>query len=486
MTEQTATTAQDFADFDDTPGDSGVTYVPSRTGLAFHQSDALVRAEAGPVGSGKSVTCCMELFFRALRTAPIGGVRRSRWLVVRSTFAELKSTTIETWKEWLGYLGKFKFDSPIKFTCRKMLPDGTELFFEVFFLPLDRPDDVKKLRSLEITGAWLNEASLVEVNFTTDLIGRLRYPPRISTWRGIIMDTNMPTTRHWFYDLFEVQKPKGHKLFRQPGALIRTDDEYLPNPEAENIQNLPDGYEYYFRQLGGATQDKINVLVLAEYGAVFSGKPVYDGIYDDREHVSTEPLKFIPSIQLVVGMDFGLSPAAVFGQMSPNGCLNILAELSPTDSTFEEFLDDHVMPLFAERFNGAQVLVIGDPAGGNRSAMATQTVFQVMRSRGIAAVPAISNDILMRRDAVCHFLQRRDRFKMDPRCILLREGFQGGYKYRKRIGGEGYMNTPEKGPLSHSHDSLSYLALHYYKGVMRPAKKTVIGGTAPRKAFRYA
>jgi hypothetical protein len=42
------------------------------------------------------------------------------------------------------------------------LGDGTGLELEVLFLALDRPDDVKKLKSLELTGAWLNEASELE------------------------------------------------------------------------------------------------------------------------------------------------------------------------------------------------------------------------------------------------------------------------------------------------------------------------------------
>ncbi|MCH7527338.1 MAG: hypothetical protein IID39_07875, partial [Planctomycetes bacterium] len=67
---------------------------------------------------------------------------------------------------------------------------------EVMFRALDRPDDVKKVLSLDLTGAWVNEAREVPkgiIDALTDRVGR--YPSKRKggpSWRGLIMDTNAP------------------------------------------------------------------------------------------------------------------------------------------------------------------------------------------------------------------------------------------------------------------------------------------------------
>ena len=71
--------------------------------------------------------------------------------------------------------------------------------FEVLFRALDRPADVKKLLSLELTGAWVNEAREVPKAIIDGLQGRVgRYPSMREggcTWSGLMMDTNPPPDR---------------------------------------------------------------------------------------------------------------------------------------------------------------------------------------------------------------------------------------------------------------------------------------------------
>ena len=73
---------------------------------------------------------------------------------------------------------------------------------EVIFLALDRPEDVKKLLSLELTGVWINEAREIPksiVDACTMRVGRI---PSMRdggpTWYGVIADTNPPDTDHWW------------------------------------------------------------------------------------------------------------------------------------------------------------------------------------------------------------------------------------------------------------------------------------------------
>jgi hypothetical protein len=465
-------------DFGDAPTaqDDQRVYEPAATMLRFHESNKKVRALLGPVGSGKSTTCCIEILSRAMRVPPLGEkkVRHSRWLVARATYAELKSTTITTFRYWLGHLGKFRFGSPITFEAKQALPDGTTMHLEVVFLPLDTEDAVKRLRSLEITGAWLNEGSLIEANHITEILGRLRfrgndYPQNRQPWRGIIIDSNMPNRRHWLYEVFELDPPGNHELFIQPPALLRRPDGgYDPNPDAENIDHLPDGYQYYYDMADSKDEKvrrKIAVLVLGEYGSLFTGKPVYDSTWSSRIHVAPSPLEPVRHLPLIIGMDWGLNPAAVYTQESGYGGISALDEDCPLDLTLEAFLSDYVMPKIARRFAGMRIEVIGDPSGVNRSAFAQKNGFQIVRSFGLSVTAAYSNDLQSRRDAVSYYLTRTGKFAVDKaRCPVLIEGFEGGYRFKQRAGGGGYSEEPDKThPISDVHDALQYAAMRHYR-----------------------
>ena len=123
---------------------------------SFMKDDSFFRGLRGPVGSGKSVSCCVEIFRRALQQEKgQDGNRRSRWAIIRNTNPQLRTTTIKTWLDWFpeAEWGKFLWSVPYTHWIKQ-----GDLELEVIFLALDRPEDVKKLLSLELTGIWINEA----------------------------------------------------------------------------------------------------------------------------------------------------------------------------------------------------------------------------------------------------------------------------------------------------------------------------------------
>lgn len=86
-------------------------YEASPTGAKFHRSDSKVRLILGPVGSGKSTACVIEIMRRCQHQPKCrDGIRRSRWAIVRNTNQQLKTTTLATWKQWFppGYWGSWK------------------------------------------------------------------------------------------------------------------------------------------------------------------------------------------------------------------------------------------------------------------------------------------------------------------------------------------------------------------------------------------
>ena len=164
------------------------------------KDESFFRGIRGPVGSGKSVGCCVELFRRALEQKKNDdGVRKSRWAVIRNTNPQLRTTTIKTWLDWFpeSDWGNFKWSVPYTHHIRV-----NDLDLEVIFLALDRPEDVKKLLSLELTGIWINEAREIPKSIVDACTMRVgRYPSMReggASWSGVICDTNAPEEDHWW------------------------------------------------------------------------------------------------------------------------------------------------------------------------------------------------------------------------------------------------------------------------------------------------
>lgn len=476
-------------------------YEPSKTAMIMHaDTTSEFKFVMGPVGGGKTSLAIMDVFFTALRQEPDwNGRRRTRWIVIRSTYPELKSTVIKTFEYWLGGMTRVVYDTPIRAQIVQPLADGTTLEVEFLFLALDDDKAVAKLRSLEATGALISEMSEMPQRVVEMLTTRIGRYPAVDrrrnfagpTWKGIIAESNPPSVRSWIYKLFEIKRPEGYRLFRQPPALLydpsgnNGEGEYLPNPEAENVMNLGAGYDYYFDQLKMATEEFIKVYILGEYGVSFEGRPVFPR-FSQSTHVTRGPIAVANGPPIIVGMDFGLQPAAVFTQLQ-GGTLCLLRELSPTDITLEDFILGHVIPTIQQNYRGHAVQIVGDPAGNQRSALATMNSFQMLRSFGLAAVPAISNDIALRLSSVEYFLARTGAFAVDPSCAAVIEALSGGYRYKKRNASDidsDWKDTPEKNKHSHILDGCQYAALTHWKGsaIAHKVKRNL----PPRRKFQYA
>ncbi|NBD11821.1 phage terminase large subunit [Corallococcus silvisoli] len=238
---------------------NSVAYRAPPTLARFMRSNAFVRCCVGPVGSGKSSAACVEVVRRAAeQAAGPDGVRRTRFAVIRNTYRELKDTTRKTFEQWvLPAVGKWH-EQDFTFTVDIPLRDGTRMHCEVLFRALDRPEHVKKLLSLELTGAYVNEARQVPKAILDVLCSRVgRYPSKAqggATWFGVWMDTNPWHTAHWGYKLFSKALPEGYELFEQPGGRA---------PDAENLENLPPGY--YERQVAGKDAEWVAEYIDSKY-----------------------------------------------------------------------------------------------------------------------------------------------------------------------------------------------------------------------------
>jgi hypothetical protein len=422
----------------------------------FHNSSAFVRGIMGPFGSGKSSACAMEILWRAGEQAPgPDGVRRSRWAIIRQTYPELALTTLKTFRDWTGGAGQWKQNPPITYHLQ-----AADIDLEVIALALADEADVKKLLSLELTGCWLNEVREVPKAILDAVTGRVgRYPSQAQggpSWAGVIMDTNPMADDHWYYRLAEIDTPPLFEFFRQPSGL---------SPEAENKSNLPAGY--YQNISAGKDPEWVNVYVHGNYGHLIEGKPVYAN-FRDGTHVATATLSPLPDTPLLIGVDFGLTPAAVVAQRAADGRWLILSELVTEETgviRFAQALAAHV----AREYSGNRVAgVFTDPAGSQRSQVDERTAVDILAEHtGWKVRPAApTNDWTMRLEVVLagfgRLVDGRPGVLISPACASLRKACNGGYHFktlRTSVNGLGYDDTPAKNFSSHVAEALQYLML---------------------------
>ena len=458
------------------------------------------RGIRGPVGSGKSVACCVEVFRRSLEQKKNDqGIRKSRWAIIRNTNPQLRTTTLKTWLDWYpeDVWGKFHWSVPYTHHIQQ-----DELDIEILFLALDRPEDVKKLLSLELTGIWINEAREVPKSIIDACTMRVgRYPSMReggASWSGVIADTNAPEEDHWWAIMAgEVPipdyipreqaqmliKPDNWSFYVQPSAMKEKLDEkgdvdsYEVNKSAENISNILE--TYYPNLIRGKTKSWIDVYVMNKLGSIQEGKPVYPQFVSET-HIAEEEIPIAVGVPLYIGVDFGLTPAAVFGQ-KVRGRWLLQSEIVAIDMgivRFAELLRQEI----ATRFSGLDVNIIGDPAGDFRAQTDESTPFQILRGAGLRAIPAPSNSVDLRLESVASQLTKmadgQPAFLIDRRCPTLIKGFQGGYCYRRmQVSGERYDDKPEKNMYSHIHDALQYLMLGAGEG------RQLIAGQQPLSSF---
>lgn len=486
-----------------TTGPYQASYTAEPTLARFHQSNAFIRGIRGPMGSGKSVACVMEMLYRAHMQAPDRwGRRRTRWAALRNTFGELRTTTIKTFQGWVPEeIAPLNKGEPMTARMVLRLPDNTTVDMEVIFISCDKPADIGKLKSLELTGMWLNEASELDKSILDMGTGRVgRFPEKKDgaafTWAGVIMDTNSMDDDHWWYGLAEgvddvdeqaeidnlkeqlrealkrigMDRPL-MEFWEQPPALLEAQGSYVPNPAAENAQNQPMGYAYWLLLVAGKSQQWIDLYILNKYGKVIDGLPVYQE-YDDAHHYHGRTLVPIDGHKIRIGMDFGLSPAAVPGQCTPMGKMLLLGECVAKERSMgmTRFMNDALKPYLLERFgrsdrqgNPWEYIITGDPAGDSRSQNDEVKGFEVVRQAGFDIEAAPTNNFSARRDGVAWYLTKKDGLELDKSAIMLRKGFRGGYHYRRvQIGGEArYANEAYKNKYSHPHDGAQYLVLPY-------------------------
>jgi len=453
-----------------------INYTAPPTCGRFMQSSAFGRLLAGPVGSGKTTCCVFELLRRSCEQAPShDGIRYTRWAIVRQTLKQLKDTVLKDITGWLEGIASYKVsDNTVYITMG-------DVRSEWILIPLDSPEDQRRLLSMQLTGVWMSEAIEMHVDLVDALAGRLgRYPSAAmggATWFGMIADTNMPSEGSEWHKFMNEDTPMDWQIFIQPGGLEK-EAENLPwlTQTAETMKlavdderRIAQGRSYYERLARGHGTDWVLRYVHAKYGNDPSGTAVFRESFNRPFHVRDDVLP-VSATPLIVGQDFGRDPCSVIGQLDHKGRLLVLQEVIAEDTGLEMHINKALRPvLMHERYLGKPVAMVGDPSGISKSSIYEETTFDVLKRMGMHAFPAPTNDIDPRLRAVEAFLLgQRDggpAFIIDrDRCPVLVRALGGGYRYAKTRNGMRKL-LPDKNEYSHVMDALQYLCLAAHGGM---------------------
>ena len=442
----------------------------------FMKSAAFGRLIAGPVGSGKTTACLFELFRRACEQAPApDGIRYTRFAILRQTLKQLKDTVLKDITSWLQGIAHFKVSDNTVYI------EIGDVRSEWLLLPLEDPEDQRRLLSMQLTGAWLSESIEMDTGLIPAIAGRCgRYPSAAqggATWFGIIADTNMPSEGSPWHNFMAVDTPPDWQIFIQPGGLT---------PEAENLEwltqtpetlKLPvddpvrkaQGRTYYERLARSNGIDWIRRYVNAEYGDDPSGSAVFRESFKSNFHIIDDLLPVNGHV-LIVGQDFGRDPCSVICQLDHKGRLLVLEEVIADDIGLEQHIERALRPrLMDPMYLGKAIAMIGDPSGNAKSSIYEETTFDVLKRMGFMAFPAPTNDIDPRLRAIEAFLlAQRDggpaMLFSRQRCPKLIRAMSGGYRYARTRAGM-RKPTPEKNEYSHIIDALQYACLAAHGGM---------------------
>jgi len=461
----------------------------------LHAAEHKLRVVQGPVGSGKTHGCEVDIPMRCNTQSPArDGNIYNRCLMARGTHQELKETTFNMWMH-LFPRTKIALSSPIHGTLKMRLGNRMS-YLELLGFGMDTQNVEAKLRSNDFSIGFANEVQYISykaIEIFQERIGRYPYSdmvprgvPVLNYFKnlGLTADTNAPVEGSWLYERAWVVKDPEELYLFQPPAMFRTWDPikkvwtYEENrgqrweshgiAGAENVENLNEGWTYYWDKIN-KSDDYVRRNVLNEYGSVLSGKPVFPE-FRKAWHVPVGgvPMPKGPRNRLYCGMDLGRHPRAVFGYYAENGGVRIPLILA-RDCSVEMFARTIMRPVLASKgVYPSQVTIFPDPAGLHPGEQIEATSVEILRAAGFdVTLPVLkNNDPFTRIETVRQALTRTANdgdpyVTIDPGCEELIRALAGGYTYQVSRGPSGteriYDKPDKNSPYSHIADALQYL-----------------------------
>ena len=415
-------------------GTSVVTYTPPPTVEDFirdyRPGELFYNFIIGPYGSGKTTGNFFKIIHMAMlqKPSPADGKRKTKVVIVRNTAPQLRDTTIPSWHLWFkdGQAGTWRVtdkEFQLRFPC-----EGGDVECDVLFRPLDTPQDVSRVLSLEVTFAVLDEFVEIPKEIVDALSGRCGRFPQKNEWPDTLPEEERGATNYgmwgasnpgdedsWWYDFLVESRSANVSYYHQPSGL---------SDAAENLGALKGGRKYYENIAMGKSREWVKQFVEAEWGHSISGRPVVP-TFNRELHISKVPLRPDPYLPLVIGYDPGVRHSALIcGQMDFFGRMHILAELILEGYGTERMILDRLIPMINTRFRDFEIIIAPDPAANSRTPTNETSVVDVLKDQRWKKRWTVkigpTNLLTPRLEALTHFTTRLTEkgpaLVIDPGC----------------------------------------------------------------------
>ena len=441
---------------------------------AYILGTSAISVICGPVGSGKTIASEKKGLVEAQRIYPgSDGVRRYVLGNFRQKYDALWKAAIPShWKLFPKDFAGSHWTGASPRAARHDLR-FEDVFGHIFmttqFLAHGEDADPEDLRGLEFTDVQLGEMDTLPQELLIGL-GRAvgREPPReiIRRTGRIFGDLNAPDVENWTYPTFWENLEEPYKLYQQPGGM---------DEGAENLQ-AHGGDRAYYEQIIATNKKNpwyIRRMVHAKPGITRATDLVYDK-FDEDLHVSKVSLQPEIALPVLVGVDGGLTPSAVYGQEMPDGQLRTLREIALERGGMDE-LAQAMLALEARDFRGCEFRTVCDPAmvagedkdvAHNSSDWETEQTLsrgsdrqRLARKLGREVDLAKTNIASRRWDAVRDKIGPPGRqYLLDPSCKGLLRGKRQTYQFRK-LQGSNDLSSVKPSFDTHVADAEQYMAL---------------------------
>jgi hypothetical protein len=400
---------------------------------------------------------------------------------------QLKDTTLVSWGYWFkhGQAGEWNATDKI-FTLRY-----GDVECIVLFRPLDTPDDVERVLSLEINFAILDEFVQIPkaiVDALSARLGRYKQPDGtpVTIW-GMWGSSNPSTEDNWWYDYLhsdavavwshdpDVRERAAAVHLEKYGSTANATYFHQPSglsPEAENLENLPGQRGYYTNAAKGKTTAWVKQFIEAQWGFSVEGQPVVPQ-FREEFHVSRRPMEWNRHKPLIIALDPGIAGSAMlFGQEDFDGRLSVYKELVQEGYGAKRLIEERLIPVLRQEFRGARVIIVPDPAAKSRTQTDESSVVKVFKQYFEVECES-NNRFPLRLNAIEHFtstlIQGTGAVQIDKiGCPILVRALKGGWRYLSDTKKEVLKSaTPDKNQFSHVGDTFGYLCRYFHRDVLR-------------------
>lgn len=300
----------------------------------------------GSAGSGKSVSAAQKIIMRCLTETD----SKHRFVVIRKVRNSLRHSVYELVKKTLTEAGLLDF---VVINSADMVIKFLGSLSEIIFTGVDDPE---KLKSLEVSGIWIEEPTELDEGDFKQIDLRLR---GIKTYYSqIILTFNPISETHWLKRVFFDRK---------------NDMTFILHTTYKDNMFIDEQYKRVLEERYIFDENMYRIYVKGEWGRIRTSQEWY---YNFKYEKHVKPIEYIPNTSLHFSFDFNVNPyisCSVFqverAEINSKmfffvNCLQEFALANPFNNT--ESLCDKLMEEYADKMS-AGVYIYGDATGRQRT-----------------------------------------------------------------------------------------------------------------------